>query len=269
MTISDETLMAFADGELDGAARAAVELAMREDPQIEKRIAEHRAMRQRVQAAYSAELSEEIPERLLRAASGTMAATGIKSASGGTAVRGAGAAAQSNVGIERSASRARPPRTRWRMPASMAASLIVGLGVGYFVESPLKSPLMRNAGGAMIARGPLAAALSNQLAAEQSPASPVRIGVSFLAKSGDYCRTFVLSGAISPAGLACRRGVEWQVVTLTEERGAAAGESGYRTAGSGISATILNAVEGQIAGEPLDQADERTARGRHWTAADR
>src|SRR5450755_4049621 len=136
MTISDETLMAFADGELDGAARAAVELAMREDPQIEKRIAEHRAMRQRVQAAYSAELSEEIPDRLLRAASG------------------AGAAAQSNVGIERSASRARPPRTRWRMPASMAASLIVGLGVGYFVESPLKSPLMRNAGGAMIARGP-------------------------------------------------------------------------------------------------------------------
>jgi anti-sigma factor RsiW len=251
MTISDETLMAFADGELDGAARAAVELAMREDPQIEKRIAEHRAMRQRVQAAYSAELSEEIPDRLLRAASG------------------AGAAAQSNVGIERSASRARPPRTRWRMPASMAASLIVGLGVGYFVESPLKSPLMRNAGGAMIARGPLATALSNQLAAEQSPASPVRIGLSFLAKSGDYCRTFVLSGAISPAGLACRRGVEWQVVTLTEERGAAAGESGYRTAGSGISATILNAVEGQIAGEPLDQAGERTARGRHWTAADR
>jgi anti-sigma factor RsiW len=251
MTISDETLMAFADGELDGTARSAVELAMREDPQIEKRIAEHRAMRQRVQAAYSAELSEEIPDRLLRAASG------------------AGAAAQSNVGIERSASRARPPRTRWRMPASMAASLIVGLGVGYFVESPLKSPLMRNAGGAMIARGPLATALSNQLAAEQSPASPVRIGLSFLAKSGDYCRTFVLSGAISPAGLACRRGVEWQVVTLTEERGAAAGESGYRTAGSGISATILNAVEGQIAGEPLDQAGERTARGRHWTAADR
>src|ERR1700735_928904 len=154
MTIPDETLMAFAVGELEGAARAVVELAMREHPQIEKRIALHRAMRQRVSAAYSAELLEEIPDRLL------------------TAARGATPAPRSKVVIERSASRARPLRTRWRVPASMAASLIVGLGVGYFVLSPVNSPLMRSASGAMIARGPLAAALSNQLAAEQSPGSP-------------------------------------------------------------------------------------------------
>src|SRR3984957_5911241 len=218
MTISDETLMAFADGELDDTARAAVEAAMREDLHIERRIAEHRAMRERVHAAYSAELIEEIPDRLLTAARGAV----------------------------RAAPRARPLRTRWRIPASMAASLIVGLGVGYLVQSPLQSPLQRNAGGAIIARGPLATALSNQLAAEQSAASPVRIGLSFLAKSGGYCRTFVLSGAISPAGLAGRRGTEWQVVTLTEERGAAAGESGYRTAGSAIPAAILSGVEAQV-----------------------
>jgi hypothetical protein len=251
MTISDETLMAFADGELDDAARAEVELAMREDPQIEKRIAEHRAMRERVHAAYSAELSEEIPDRLLRAA------------------RGNAPAAQSSAGFGRAAPRARPRRMRWRFPASVAASLIVGLGVGYFVQSPLQSPLQRNAGGAIIARGPLATALSSQLAAEQSPASAVRIGLSFLAKSGDYCRTFFLSGAISPAGLACRHGADWQVVALTEERGAAADESGYRTAGSAVPAAILSAVEGQISGEPLDQAGEKDARGRHWNALDR
>jgi hypothetical protein len=223
---------------------------MREDPHIEERIAEHRAMRERVHAAYSAELTEELPDRLLRAA------------------RGAIPAAQSSPAFGRAAPRVRPLRTRWRIPASMAASLIVGLGVGYLVQSPVQSPLLRNAGGAMIARGTLATALSNQLAAEQSTASPVRIGLSFLAKSGDYCRTFVLSGAISPAGLACRRGTEWQVVTLTEERGAAAGESGYRTAGSAIPAAILSAVEARVAGEPLDQAGERDARGRDWAAPD-
>ena len=59
---------AYADGELDPAARAAVESAMREDPQIEKRVAEHRLLRQRINAAYSAELSEGVPERLLTAA---------------------------------------------------------------------------------------------------------------------------------------------------------------------------------------------------------
>jgi hypothetical protein len=251
MTISDETLMAFADGELDGTARAAVELAMREDPQIERRIAQHRALRERVQAAFSAELSQAMPDRLLEAARGSAPAT------------------QSKAGIQRIAARARPLRTRWRMPASMAASLIIGLGVGYIAQPPPNSPLMRSVAGAMIARGPLATALSNQLAAEQLPASPVRIGLSFQAKSGGYCRTFVMAGVISTAGLACRRGMEWQVVTLTEQTGAVAGESGYRTAGSVMSATIQSAVEGQIAGDPLDQAGERAARGRNWKAADR
>jgi hypothetical protein len=127
---------------------------------------------------------------------------------------------------------------------------------------------MRSAGGALVARGQLAQALSNQLAAEQSHSSPVQIGVSFRAKSGDYCRTFALSGAVSPSGLACRHGGEWQVQALTQEPGTA-GDSGYRTAGSAISAAILQSVEGQIAGEPLDQAGERAARQRGWTAADR
>lgn len=127
---------------------------------------------------------------------------------------------------------------------------------------------MRNAGGALVARGQLAQALSNQLAAEQSRDSAVQIGVSFRAKSGDYCRTFALSGAVSPSGLACRQGGEWQVQALTQEPGAA-GDSGYRTAGSALSGTILKSVEGQIAGEPLDQAGERAARQRRWAAADR
>src|SRR5580698_7527747 len=87
---------------------------------------EHRAMRQRVQAAYSAELSEEIPDRLLKAAGGAMPAHNV-------------------ARFERAAPRARQLRPRWRIPASMAASLGVGLAVGYFLLSPQQSPLLRNA----------------------------------------------------------------------------------------------------------------------------
>ena len=123
---------------------------------------------------------------------------------------------------------------------------------------------MRSAGGALVAGGQLSKALSTQLAAEQSPASAVHIGVSFLAKSGDYCRTFALSGAVSPSGLACRHGGEWQIQALTQEPGNAAGESEYRTARSAVSATILKSVEGQIAGEPFDQAREKAARQHGW-----
>ena len=257
MTIPDETLMAYADGELDAAARAAVESAMREDPQIEARVAAHRMLRRKVQAAYSAELSEDVPERLLAAARGAES-TRSKVVNLWDA----------RAAMERSASRARPLRPQWRTVGTIAASLIVGVGLGFFMWGSTESPLMQGAGGALVARGQLAQALSNQLSAEQSHSSPVQIGVSFRAKSGDYCRTFALSGAVSPSGLACRHGGEWQVQALTQEPGTA-GDSGYRTAGSAISAAILQSVEGQIAGEPLDQAGERAARQRSWTAADR
>jgi anti-sigma factor RsiW len=67
-TFSDETLMAFADGELDATTRAAVDAAMREDPEVAKRVAQHRALRAKLQLAYASELDEAPPERLLAAA---------------------------------------------------------------------------------------------------------------------------------------------------------------------------------------------------------
>jgi hypothetical protein len=258
MTISDETLMAYADGELDAAARAAVELAMREDPQIERRVAAHRTLRRKVQAAYSAELSEGIPERLLTAARAATSTHGSKVVN----------LQHARAAMERSRSRARPLPTQWRTAGTIAASVIAGVGLGFFMWGHTESPLVRSAGGALVARGQLAKALSNQLAADQSRSSAVQIGVSFRAKSGDYCRTFALSGAVSPSGLACRHGEQWQVQALTQEPGTVSG-SDYRTAGSAMSATILKSVEGQIAGEPLDQAGERAARQRGWTATDR
>jgi hypothetical protein len=254
MTISDEVLMAYADGELDATAREAVESAMREDPQIAERVARHSALRRRVREGYSAVLLEDVPERLLRAAQGA-AATGRKVVN----------LQEARAPREHSAPRTRPLR-QWRTVAAMAASVIVGVGVGFFIWGRTVPPFARGADGALVARGQLAQALSNQLAAEQSRASSVQIGLSFLAKSGDYCRTFALSGEQSPAGVACRHGEEWQVRAVTQGSDQAAGAAEYRTAGSTMPAMIRELVEAQVAGEPLDQAGERAARQRDWKA---
>jgi len=170
--------------------------------------------------------------------------------------------------MERAESRSRPRWPQWRIAGTIAASLIAGVGLGFFMWGQTQAPLMRSAGGALVARGQLAQALSKQLAAEQSRSSAVQIGVSFRAKSGDYCRTFALPGAVSPSGLACLHGEEWQVQTLTQEPGTVGG-SGYRTAVSGMSELVLKSVEGQIDGEPLDQAAEKAARQRGWRSMDR
>jgi anti-sigma-K factor RskA len=258
MTISDEMLMAYADGELDATAREAVESAMREDPQIVERVARHSALRRRVREAYSAVLSEDVPERLLRAAQGA-AATERKVVN----------LQDARAAREHSAPYTRPLRRQWRTAGAMAASVIVGVGGGFFIWGRTVPPFARGADGALVARGQLAQALSNQLAAEQSRASSVQIGLSFLAKSGDYCRTFALSGEQSPSGLACRHGEEWQVRAVTQGSDGVAGASEYRTAGSTMPAMIREFVEAQVAGEPLDQAGERAARQRDWKAMER
>jgi hypothetical protein len=256
VTITDETLMAFADGELDDAARAAVELALRTDPQLEKRVAEHRALRQRIQAAYSAELSEPVPERLLAAAKRRVDMPGPNVVN----------LQDARDAMTRDAARARPLKTWWRPVGSIAASLVIGFGLGYG-RWKQSSPLTRSAGGALVASGQLAEALSQQLSADRSPASAVQIGISFLARSGDYCRTFALSGAVSPAGLACHHGQEWQIHTLTQSVGTGNASAAYRTAASEMPAAILKAVEEQISGEPLDQNAESAARSKDWNSA--
>lgn len=257
MNISDETLMAYVDGELDPAAREEVELVMQGDPQLQVRVAQHRALRRQVQAAYAHELTEQVPEHLLAAAAGARPrGAKVRSLNDGRA------------SIERSPSSV--SRRQWRLAGAMAASVIVGAGLGYLMWGRTASLLTLSAGGELVAHGQLAQSLSQQLAAEQSRGSAVQIGVSFLAKSGEYCRTFALAGAVSPSGLACRHGGEWQIQVLSQPLGAdKVDASEYRTAGSAMSAPILKAVEAEISGEPLDQAGESAARRRGWTTLNR
>ena len=121
---------------------------------------------------------------------------------------------------------------------------------------------MRTADGSLNAGGALAKALSTQLVAAQSPSSEVHIGVSFLAKTGEYCRTFALQGSVSPSGLACRHGEQWRVESLGQTNDAQG--SDYRTAGTDMSSQTLRAVQERIDGEALDAAGEAEALHKDW-----
>ena len=67
MNIDDQTLMAYADDELDAATRAQVEAALARDPALAARVEEHRALRAELNAAFDPVLDEPVPDRLLAA----------------------------------------------------------------------------------------------------------------------------------------------------------------------------------------------------------
>lgn len=247
MTIADETLQAYVDGELGAAARAEVDAAIAADPQLAQRVSEARGLRELLRAAYDPVLDEPVPARLLAATQGATSATVI------------------DLSVERASRQAAPApvlRARWQQWGALAASLVVGIVIG---RSAWLAPgdEIATRGGQLVARGELAHSLSNQLASAQAADAPVQIGLSFVSRGGAYCRTFALRRGGS-AGLACRQGDDWQLRVLAQDASPAGDANRLRTAASPAPPAVLRAVDDQIQGSALDAEAERAAMQRGW-----
>jgi anti-sigma factor RsiW len=68
--ISDDDLQAYADGQLDGERRDAVEQALARDASVGARIAAIRAQNAELRHAFDPWLAERVPPRLIAAAEG-------------------------------------------------------------------------------------------------------------------------------------------------------------------------------------------------------
>ena len=269
MAIPDETLMAYADGELEPAQRAEVEVALAADPTLAARVEAHRALRKKLNAAFDPILMETVPNTLVASVHTSPASTpGAMPERGATVTdlrRVRAARAAEAKGAAASARRAEMPRRAWTWFewGAMAASVAAGAVIAHLA---LKSPEVHRIGtegGQLVAQADLARALSAQLASDQPADAPVQIGVSFRSRSGDTCRTFTVEEGNVLAGLACREGGEWRVQALANAQ-PAAGNGGYKPAGASMPAAVLTAVEQQIQGEPLDATGEAAARARGW-----
>jgi len=234
---TNEMLMAFADGELEGPERAAVEAAMAADPEVARAVERHRALRARLAVAWDDVMAEPVPARLAAALAAPAAVP---------------AAPVVDLSSRRAPRRFGPPV--W---LAAAASLVVGVSVGLFVLRGPQSPFGTE-DGVLVAQGVLAQALDHRLAAEGATAG-VRLGLSFRDRQGAYCRTFSLEDGVPLAGLACRGGEGWQLRVL-----AASEPAGELRTAAAMPQAVLTTVNAAIAGEPLDARAEAAARHAGW-----
>ena len=248
MRFTEEIIMAYADGELDDTTRFQVEMAARQDPALAEKIRQHQLLRSNVFGAYVSLLDEEVPQQLQ------------------AAVRSGKVVHLDSVRQLRMPP-PRPPvpeKQGWAWPqwGALAAALVVGVLAGGIGTQQLGGTAqlasLENGSGALRADGKLAAALTRQLAGTaQDP--ELRLGVSFVGKDGNYCRSFMLP---KMAGLACREGEQWRIPVMANS--VAAKEGSYRQAASALPAAVLDAVDERIAGKPLDAEAERAALKQGW-----
>lgn len=235
MTIAEEELMAYVDGELDAAARARVEAAAGADPSLAAKLAAQQALKARLQAHFDPVLDEPLPASLRAAARATPRAS------------------------------MRPRRQwRWQEWSAMAATLVLGVLLGPYVMRASQPLPFISANGRVVAIGDLETALMHQPSGTQPANGHTAIGLSFRSSNGSYCRTFAMNPG--PAGLACRQWGEWVVEVLARNprprQGTAA--DAYVQAGTTFPDAVRRAVEARMEGEPLSAEEEAAATSHAW-----
>lgn len=250
--ISDEMLMAYADGELDADDALSVSAAIAADADLAARYEAHQQLRLRMRKAYAAALQEPVPERLVETA---------RNAAGADVVDLAAHRAARAMPLPHPAAARQPARPGWAQWGGLAASLAIGIVLGSLLDFGARSgPDFETTAHGLAARGAIADALSNRLASSAvADADAVRLQISFLDRDGNYCRSFSTAAL---AGLACRSGGEWSVQQLI--RTAPAPATAMRQAGAALPTQLLEAIEQGMQGGALDAQGERAALERGW-----
>lgn len=244
MKFSGETVMAYADGELDAQTCRDLEAALPLDPALAHGVVRERVLQSSLRASFAPVLHDAVPQRLIDTARRT---------------RNPASAAATRP-HEPAAWRA---LFTWQLPGLIA---LVALGAAVYLGRMLgtqPTTTLTTIDGRMLATGSLASALAKQAGGSEPLQSDVIIGLSYLAKAGQFCRTFTVKRSESLAGLACREADGWHIQALAQT-GPKSALAQYRMAGVLVPTLILIAVENTIDGSPLDPQAESGARARDW-----
>ncbi len=245
----DETLMAFADGELDEKTRQAVEKAMDSDEALVERVALFIRTAALSKQALDPLLDQPVPEAL-RASVAEMT-DGDAGEAEDTVVPFAAPARQTAGG-----------RSRWAMPLAASVALVVGGLAGFLIAQTPNDA----AGGLTAARfdqSGLSEALRSVAAGDEitlkESGDRLRMIASFRNVDDQLCREFEIDrpDRTTFVSVACRAGDTWSVQFTVAA--ASQSDSGYAPASS------LEALDAYLqavgAGEPLSEEAEREALG--------
>ena len=228
--ISDEMLMAYADGELEPGASADVRRAVEADPELGRKVAMFARTRADSVAAFGPVIDEPVPEALVAA-------------------------------IRRSApAKLKPQRRQWFGFLIPAAALAAAAVVGYLGGAVL-SP---SAGGLPTAE--IASAVNGLPtgASATVAGSAVTIAGSYATPEG-YCRVLGIASAEGGwRAVACGSGGRWAIEMVVAD---ATAHGGYTPASGGVAEAIDAFLDGEGAGGTLDAAAEEAAIGGNWRPA--
>jgi hypothetical protein len=271
--MSDELLMAYADGVLDPAARAGVEVAIRSNPEYRKKVERFRATRSPVQEAFREALRSSRLEPL------------IDRIRGEEVQPSADPDASHVVWISGNKAKAYKSGFRQHLPIAMAASVtfMIGGALGWSLHTGKEGvrqhapTLVAFSNGGLVAQGAL-----QELLEHASSGSPItaeatdgktwelKANFTFRSTSQSPCRRYEISsaGAARFAGYACRSGEgQWFVNAHTGLATKVAQSRGFAPAGGDADAALDAAIRSVMDGDVYQSTEERELIASGWSTA--
>lgn len=247
----DETLMAFADGELDAQTSAAVEEAMRDDDQLVARVSLFMETRKLSAEAMAPLLDVSVPDELTKSVT-EMLDTPAESATPRDNV----------VSFTAGPTQQRQPVvSHWMTALAASVALVAGGVIGFAVGTLPGGDTQSAIQVAQFGQPDLPNALETTVSGAeiQLPASGDRFRAiaSFHDQDKTLCREFELdqSDGATFVSVACKTDTGWKVNFSVAA--ASQSDSGYAPASSLESLDAYLTAIG--AGTPLDEADEASA----------
>ncbi len=270
--VSDEALMAFADGELSLAERVEIEKALARDPGLRARLEIFEATGRRLSAEFADRLNEPLPRHLVD--------TVMKHRTVDADVREPNSASTAATVWDRIARGLSFGVPAWQAALASIAVLLAGIGAGYRMSvtvpssvPPLVEPLIALADGDLVVGGRLAQILETRPShilhdlenTGRDRRAKARIRFTFRSEDG-YCRQFEVTGrsGVHATEVACRSGDGvWRVrVHANGGAGPPIGE-GAKPAGREGAAIEAEVARLQI-GDALGAEDEAEVISRGW-----
>ncbi len=273
--LSDEMLMAYADGALDPADHAAVEAAIERHPEYRRKVEKFRATLKPVQSAFAT------------APPATRIAALIAGDDGQAETEAAALSAGRVVFLPGRQARARAGAPRRFLPTALAASIagLAGGALGWFLHTGAPADREASVGlvavsdRGLVARGALERVLETErsgtaVAARVEGGQTWQLGVSFTFRSlgQENCRRYEASNGVEGrfAGYACRSADQrWVVYAHAKLARRATGGAGFAPAAGGDDGAVDAAIRAVMDGDVLQSDQEAALIAGRWASKDK
>jgi surface antigen len=264
--ISDEMLMAYADGELGGGDRANVEAYLAQSSEGAGRLSVFTATGRGLADVFRVSMFEPVPDQLLNFVKSQPAAV-------------AGQALGDNVvAFERPKRAPAPVAIRNWSLAAAACLTLVAVGAGSYwnrMSAPAGETfaLKQPASGEAVAGTELASTLDTTLSGASvardiaGAAAAIKPVFTFATASNDFCRQYVITRSATEAisGVACRSSDgQWQIKSHVAYAPEKAKDGQIVTAGKDGVAAVEATVDQLIKGNVFDGAEEAALMKNGW-----